>query len=243
MCMPKDHPWPRFILLLVAFGLMMSFVLLSKYEDRSAMRGLDFGVTVKVQERIDRSSHLRATAIVGNLMEGATFFASPEFTVIATLLITSFAIYDWKKKKWRLNAFLIPVLLVVIVILEIYGKSIVHHPSPPFSMIKHPTTVFPANYVNEQFSYPSGHAARAIFLSLTFYSAFVMHDSILKRKTWKFLIASGLIGYVVLVSVSRIYLGHHWFSDVIGGLSLGGGIATLGSAWFYVPQKKRHESI
>lgn len=30
-----------------------------------------------------------------------------------------------------------------------------------------------------------------------------------------------LAAYVGLVSVSRIYLGHHWFSDIIGGGMLG----------------------
>lgn len=191
--------------------LLISFALLSKFEDRQIIRNVDFATTVKVQDRIDKSAHLRLAAFVDNTMEGATFFAGPEFTSIIVLILTVVAVYDWKNKKGRWKAALIPLTFIVIVLAEIYGKTAVHHPSPPFSMIKHTTSVFPANYINEQFSYPSGHTARAIFVSLIAWIAF-------GRKKW---VGVGLVLYVFLVSVSRIYLGLHWLSDILGGGLLG----------------------
>lgn len=223
----------RKALILVGVLLLFLFVLLSKYEDRSALRSVDFAVTVKLQERIDQSSHLRMSMIVGNLMEGATFFASPEFTVIATLVMTGIALYDPKKKKVHVLAVSLPLALVALVLVEIYGKSIVHHPAPMYSMIKNPTTIFPANYINEQFSYPSGHAARAVFLGITLLSLLSFRRG---RNKASFLalesvaIWTTLISYVTLVAISRIYLGHHWLSDVVGGLLLGGGIAAGNAA-------------
>ena len=147
--------------------LLFSFVLLSKFEDRPIIRAIDFAATVKVQDRIDKSAYLRLAALVDNTMEGATFFASPEFSSVLILVLTAIA---FRRKKWR--ALLIPAVFILIVLVEVYGKTVVHHPSPPFSMIKHTKSVFPANYINEQFSYPSGHAARAVFISIMFWMLF-----------------------------------------------------------------------
>lgn len=214
-------------LIVISIILLCLFTLLSKYEDRQGLRNLDFAVTVKVQERIDKSAYLRLASVVDNVMEGATYFAAPAFTSVAVILLTGYAFYDWKKKRVHWKSLIIPARFVLILLAELYGKSIVHHPSPPFSMIKHPTSLFPANYVNEQFSYPSGHAARAVYLSIVMYSVFLIHNSFIRRKKWSILIAIGLTGYVFLVGLSRIYLGEHWFSDVLGGLLLGVGIGSL----------------
>jgi membrane-associated phospholipid phosphatase len=194
---------------------LLCFALLSKFEDRQFIRTIDFVATVKVQDRIDKSAHLRLATLVDNTMEGATFFASPEFSSIVILVLTGLVIYDRKNKKFRLKNLLIPALFVLIVLVELYGKTVIHHPSPPFSMIKHTTSVFPANYINEQFSYPSGHTARAVFLAMASWM-------VIKRKRLWMGIALGM--YVGLVALSRIYLGHHWLSDVIGGGVLGAGL-------------------
>jgi len=213
------------ILLFLSLVSLFSFVVLSKYEDRSVIRNLDFAVTVKLQEKIDKSAHLRLASFVDTTMTGATFFASPEFTSVVVILLTGWLFYDFRKKKFYWRALIIPLAFMLIVFVELYGKSIVHHPSPPFSMIKHATSIFPANYINEQFSYPSGHAARAMFISIVYYSLFFIHNSLIFRKKWNSIVVVGLIGYVMLVGLSRVYLGHHWFSDIIGGMLLASGIS------------------
>jgi undecaprenyl-diphosphatase len=220
------------IILLVSLLSLFSFTVLSKYEDRASMRDLDFAVTTKVQDKVDSSAHLRAAALVDNAMEGATFFASPEFTVVLTLLFWGLLAYDRQKKSWNWKAIWFPIALIAIVALEVFGKSIVHHPSPPFSMIKHTTSVFPANYVNEQYSYPSGHAARALFLGVGV--LLVLRKKRLFKTPVSFWVAvAGVVGYILLVSVSRVYLGHHWFSDVVGGLLVGASfsLAALALLW------------
>ncbi len=186
--------------------LLLSFALLSKFEDRQSIRSFDFAATVKVQDRIDKSAHLRLAALVDNTMEGATFFAEPVFTSIVVVVLTIIA---FRKRRWR--AGVIPIAFVLILLAELLGKSMIHHPSPPFSMVKHPTTIFPASYINEQFSYPSGHAARAVFIAVVAW--FLFH-----KKRWLGIL---LAAYVILVAVGKMYLGQHWFSDVAGGSLLG----------------------
>jgi membrane-associated phospholipid phosphatase len=46
----------------------------------------------------------------------------------------------------------------------------------------------------------------------------------MRKKLW---VGAGLGIYVGLVAIGRIYLGHHWLSDVIGGVLLGGGLGVL----------------
>ncbi|MEK7543284.1 MAG: phosphatase PAP2 family protein, partial [Patescibacteria group bacterium] len=216
----------RFFLLILACLMLLFFTLFSRAIKRGGMRELDFATTVKMQERIDNSSRLRLSRLTGEVMEGATFFASPMASTIAVLLLTLITLT--KRKKWRIVALMIPLLFGLMTLAEVYGKSVVHHPAPPFFLLKNPTTVFPKYYIWEDYSYPSGHAARAIYLGIILYSYFILHTSYFKQRGIKAkMISIGILSYISLMSVSRIYLGHHWLSDVIGGLALGAGSGVI----------------
>ncbi|WP_404368561.1 bifunctional DedA family/phosphatase PAP2 family protein [Marinobacter sp.] len=66
-------------------------------------------------------------------------------------------------------------------------------------------------------SYPSGHVAgSAIILGLA--ASFVARESG-SRKRWRVYLAFGVP--LLLMAISRLYLGVHWQSDVVGGLLLG----------------------
>lgn len=194
---------------------LLAFTSYSQFVKRGGGKSVDFSFTVKLQERIDKSSRLRLARLVGEVMEGSTFLASPLITTVAILIITILA--GLKRKKYRFMVLLIPLLFGLMTLGEIYGKSVVHHPAPPFFMLKNPTTIFPKYQVIENYSYPSGHAARSAFFALTAWfltAKYYLNNTISKRKL---LIGIVLGLYVSLVALSKVYLGHHWLSDIAGG--------------------------
>lgn len=69
----------------------------------------------------------------------------------------------------------------------------------------------------EQFSFPSGHAV--VSTVMLGFLAFLLSRGQTMRTRVVIGASAGL--YVALVVFSRLYLGAHWLSDVVGGMSLG----------------------
>jgi len=66
-------------------------------------------------------------------------------------------------------------------------------------------------------AFPSGHATQ----SIAFYGmlAIVLSRWYAPSRRWLFAIGAGLV--VIVVGASRLYLGVHWLTDVLGGYALG----------------------
>lgn len=214
----------------VFFGLgclfLVTFFFLSRGVRNGFLKQTDFTTTVKIQDRLVHEGRIDTDTV----MEGATFFVSPEASLVWLFILTIAAVYDRKNKKFRIFGFLIPILFAAMIGAELYGKTVVHHPSPPFFMIRNPTTIFPKYYVNEAYSYPSGHVARAVFLSVV---SIGLLFSAHRGKIFRILSFVCFGGFVVLVGVSRIYLGHHWLSDVLGGGLLGVGFSLFSGIFVF----------
>jgi membrane protein DedA with SNARE-associated domain/membrane-associated phospholipid phosphatase len=72
-------------------------------------------------------------------------------------------------------------------------------------------------------SFPSGHTTMSVVL-FTFLAILLVRSFSSK---WRWLPFAIAIGLSLLIAFSRLYLGAHWLSDVLGGLSLGWAWATL----------------
>lgn len=79
-------------------------------------------------------------------------------------------------------------------------------------------------------SYPSGHVANAATLAVLL--------AVLTARWW--VAVAGAV-YVVLMALSRTYLGAHWITDTIGGALLGAAIALAG--WVLLAPRLRTERV
>lgn len=181
-------------------------------------------VSMGVMDAFDRSSMIALQGVVPRSWDLpfslVTLLGSSEVTTCIVLSV--FAYFLFRKNRIFAGIF----AFFTIFVIELAGKTIIYHPGPPalfrrFSLFFH----FPSTYlVRTNFSFPSGHTARTAFLVVLFvllvgYAKFPRHKKILA-------IAAACM-FLAVVVVSRISLGEHWFSDVLGGLLLGSWIATI----------------
>lgn len=122
------------------------------------------------------------------------------FLTIATILIL------WL---WRKQSCIVPLLLSIVgsEIFTSIGKFVFHRARPGVA-------IYPEN----SFSFPSGHAAIAV----AFYG-FITYLLIRNAKRWNKKINAFFAGFilVILIGLSRLYLGVHYVSDVWGGYLAG----------------------
>jgi undecaprenyl-diphosphatase len=202
------------------FGLVL-FYGFSRMVRLGVLNSIDLAFTVKLQDAIDKTTHLRMAVIIGDILEGLVVLASPVISLLLLTILTIMASVKRHKPQMFWKGLFFPVAFLGLTVIEVFGKLKVEHPSPPYFLLKNPTAHFPAHYVVEAYSYPSGHAARSFLLAL--FLLFLILKKIPQPflqsiRSRRFLLAAVLVFiYPLLVSLSVIYLGHHWLTDIAGG--------------------------
>lgn len=185
--------------------------------------GIIFGVIAKLNLTSDLDTFIyniiikMQSDIVTQIFKAITFLAITKF--ILCLNIIALIIYIIKKRGYLL---LIPVNSIFSVVSNNLIKFLIKRPRPNVLRL-----VTETNY-----SYPSGHA----MISVLFYGTII---TLLNRNNIKYrkIINIILMLIILLVGVSRIYLGVHYASDIIGGYLISTGIL------LFTKKENNNESI
>ena len=193
-------------LLLLSIIFTVAFTYFSYTVAKEKWTKLDFDTTVKLQDHISRKfdKYFSYFSLLGSVEVTVGFCVGMAF--LSLIKRRGRAIIGW-------------LLVLPSSVGEVFGKLILFHPAPPVFLHRSvlPTNL-PSFYVHTDFSHPSGHMTRTIFI-ITIFLCIIIFQS--KNYLTKLIMVSGLLGLAFLMSLTRIYLGEHWTSDVIGGSLLG----------------------
>jgi undecaprenyl-diphosphatase len=190
-----------FIILLVSFAVV------------SVMVGLR--VTDALDNHVLNALTSSRTYILDITMVVITTTADIFPVYFSPMLIISFILLIRRKSR-RVGAILIIAILVTTLV-TLQVKNIVHKDRPEYEF-----NIEGLNYKIEydalskaSSSYPSAHAARSAAFAL------IISYMLKGKRVGRFNLGFILWLYPLLISLSRVYVGEHYVTDVVGGTILG----------------------
>jgi membrane-associated phospholipid phosphatase len=160
-----------------------------------------FGLTRDVDRALLALIQAPASFPLDLLSSLVTISGRLEVTGAAALLL---AILWFREDGW---VGLAPLILFLAVAVEAAFKYLVPHAPPPADALRD-FNLLQVVRSEAPYAFPSGHVMRVTFLSV-----------LLALRTTQ--LRTILAAYVAVVCVTRIYVGAHWPSDVLGGLLFG----------------------
>lgn len=198
------------VILVLGVGLAVTLAVASA-EVYEAVAETD-GIAVLDQPALGASVQLRNPALVA-LSTGFTFLGGP----IGMPILTAAAIGALCVRRRAIT----PLILVGVaaagsLLMTVLGKNAVGRLRPPLEFAVPPYESSP--------SFPSGHTLNAMVISGIIAYLLVLGAH---RKRTRSLIIGGALLFTFLMAATRVFLGHHWVTDVVVA-------ATLGLGWLTV---------
>ncbi|MET1060838.1 MAG: phosphatase PAP2 family protein [Nocardioides sp.] len=207
----QDLPW---LVLAVIVGVggalavvttMLSTLLYESVVERDGMAALDKPV---LDWMVERRSPALDTWVTHYTDLGGTTYLTPIVILAAALLC-------WWWRRWT-PAVLLAIGATGSLLMTIAGKDLIGRVRPPHSLAVPPYETSP--------SFPSGHTLNSIVLLVL-----IGYLIAVRTSNRALTIAAPAVAVVLAVAMglSRVYLGHHWMTDVLVGW-------TLGIAWLAI---------
>jgi undecaprenyl-diphosphatase len=201
------------ILALACIIVFVLFGLLAWYVHFHPVLAIDIAITREFQEH--NLPWLLALMVFVSLLGN--------YPLIFSLLILLTGAAFWMVRL-RLEGLYIIALSFISELLNTSLKLLINRPRPTASLVE----VFQAATGK---SFPSGHVMSYMaYWGLLFALRFILFK---RDRWWHYALLIIPAFFVVLVGPSRIYLGDHWASDVLGAYMLGGLLLGV-SLWIYL---------
>lgn len=206
------------ILIVVYFILFAVFMVLAVFVHIHPVLPIDVAITRDFQT--DHAPWLYT------LMNDVSYLGYHPFVFTGLIVVT--ALLFWMVRL-RLEAILVIAQSAVSAALNVLIKILVNRPRPT----SHLVDVF--RHVSGQ-SFPSGHVMSYVaFWGLLFSLGLILFK---RNRWWHYVLLIIPALFVILIGPSRVYLGAHWASDVLGAYLFGGILLGI-FLWIYLVLKTR----
>jgi membrane-associated phospholipid phosphatase len=220
---PPARRYRTFLFYILLFSAIIAFSFLTFLVEATPSFPIDLQITLAIQS-VD-------SPFFADLMRLISWPGFLPQSVIVTLLV-ALLLYAYRLR-WE-SAISLLAALVSGVSNELI-KGAIQRPRPAINLVD----VFE---VLTSYSFPSGHV---MFYTILFGFLWYVAYTMLKRSLLRSFLLALLGGLILFVGVSRIFLGQHWASDVLGAYLLGSvilsGIILLhqwGKRWFLVQEPR-----